>query len=146
MKGLQPPTATLYDIVVRGDAADIRLAPTAYAAYVAARAGTDKISMQRKAHLERYFREFCEHNPHRLTDEKFKKEQTFATAHGKVAVWAFKAWQWRLYGSILTVAGKRTFVGTRVDDSKKQNKANKTLLKLAADDIARLIEFQSKGK
>ncbi len=62
-------------------------------------------------------------------------------------IWTFKAPKWRLYGAILSVGGKRCFVGTRVDANKKQDKADQALLKATAKDIGELQELRkSKGK
>ena len=130
-------------MVCRGPVASIRLSPLAAELYAEVLEGRDEISVKRKTHLLRYFKEFCENNPHRLSEEKFKKEGNFTGGViGSVAVFTFKTWQWRLYGSILGVGGIRTFVGTRVDAQKKQDKANPTLLRLTASDIGGLAEFK----
>jgi len=97
--------------------------------------------------LQRYFGEFCEHREfyRRLNSEQFKREDGLKDGFGGlVAVWAFKAWKWRLYGSILPVHGKSCFVGTRVDASKKRNKANQAILRATARDIGSLAEYLSK--
>lgn len=124
----------------------VRLSTSAYAEYQQVIEGKDEISLKRKAHLERYFSEFCNNLQfyRHLSDEKFKKEENFPDGKGgKVAVWAFKSWQWRLYGTILPVAGRRTFVGVSVDASKKRNKADRELMKRAADELAALAEYKT---
>jgi hypothetical protein len=94
--------------------------------------------------LKRYFERFCQLGPRGLNEEKFRFEDSFSDgAGGQVSVFTFKPFKWRLYGGILTVAGKRAFVGVRVDPDKKQDKANQELLKKAAADIAALAEYKA---
>jgi hypothetical protein len=122
--------------------AAVRLSPLADAEFQAIGSGNDELSVKRFVHLQRYFKEFCESRIPRLNDEKFRKEIDGVDSRGRpIAIWAFKPWKWRLYGAILQVAGKKCFVGVRVDPSKKQNKANKGLMNLAVEDIARLAEY-----
>src|ERR1044072_494585 len=112
------PRAADWGIVVEGQEAAVRLAPDALDGYPHVPRGTDELSTKRRTHLQRYFREFCEHREFykRLNTEQFKREDSYKDGQGgSVAVWAFKAWKWRLYGSILAVNGKTCFVGTRVD-------------------------------
>jgi hypothetical protein len=142
------PRAADYEVVWDGPAAAIRLAPDPLAAYRLAIGGADEISTKRNAHLKRYFREFCDHREFykRLNSEQFKREDTLKDGRGGVVpVWTFKAWKWRLYGSIIAINGKPCFVGMRVDASKKQNKANQKLLKATAKDIGSLAEYRSRG-
>jgi hypothetical protein len=138
------PRAIDYEIVCEGRAACVRLAPNACAKYRQAIDGQDKLSVQRRTHLARYFAEFCEHSDvrSRLNPKQFKREGTFKDGHREFSIWTFKAPKWRLYGAILQVAGKRCFVGTRVDPDKKQDKADQTLLRLTAKDIGGLAEMQ----
>jgi hypothetical protein len=139
------PRAADYETVCEGVAAAVRLAPDACAKYRQAIAGQDKLSVQRRAHLARYFREFCEHPDFhkRLNPQQFKREGSFKDGYGgEVVVWTFKAPKWRLYGANLTVAGKRCFVGTRVDADKKRDKADQALLKTTAKDIGSLAELR----
>ncbi|MFZ3350799.1 MAG: hypothetical protein WA268_08025 [Xanthobacteraceae bacterium] len=148
MKVSSQPTATAFPIVCRGSVGDIRLGPDAYPEYAAIlqlAQTNDENALKRKAHIERYFHEFCEHIEihRRLSDEKFKKEGNFTDGHhGTVAIWTFKSWQWRLYGATLTVERRRCFVGLKVDASKKQNQANRQLLKSTATDIGELFEYR----
>ena len=125
-----------------GKAASVRLSPKAKAAYDDVQKGADARSKKRKVQLKRYFGEFCENEPHRLNDKQYKKEQKFSVKGGHVTVWAFKPWQWRLYGGVLTVNGQKCFVGVEVDEDKKQDKADKALLSAAADFLALLDEFR----
>jgi hypothetical protein len=141
--------AVTYRIVCMGPAGAVRLSPEAHDAYLQATVGTDEISMKRSAHLTRYFREFCDHVEffRRLSEEKFKKEGNFPDGSGdKVAVWTFKAWQWRLYGAIFAVEGRRCFVGVKVDAFKKQNRADQQMLKSTAKEVARLEEYNNRRR
>lgn len=135
-------SASDFTIVCRGRIADVRLSPGANRAFDEVCAGTDARSIKRKRTLTRYFQEFCENEPHRLGEEKFKKQGNLADGvGGKVAIWEFKAWQWRLYGSILSVGGKKCFVGVKVDPDKKTDRADRTLLEAAAREISKLSEY-----
>jgi hypothetical protein len=141
------PKAADYETVCDGDAAAIRLAPKACKAYRKAIEKTDKISLQRKTHLGRYFREFCDHMDFhtRLNPQQFKREDTLKDGvGGEVGIWTFKGPKWRVYGAILVVNGKRCFVGTRVDSNKKQDKADQAMLRATAKDIGNLAEYRAK--
>jgi hypothetical protein len=143
MAHVTAPRASDYETVCEGVAAAVRLAPKVYAEYCQAIAGRDKLSVQRRAHPGRYFGAFCEHLDFhkRLNPQQFKREGSFKDGYGgEVVVWTFKAPKWRVYGAILTVAGKRCFVGTRVDADKKRDKADQALLKATARDIGSLAE------
>ncbi|MDH2345518.1 hypothetical protein [Bradyrhizobium sp. SSUT77] len=122
------------------------MSPVIHTNYLQAIAGSDEISSKRKAQLERHFQEFCDHIHFfkRLSDLKFKNEGNFSVGNGSsvtATVWTFKAWQWRLYGSILQVHQRRCFVGVNIDPSKKQNKANQQMLRDTAQKIGLLVEF-----
>jgi hypothetical protein len=143
MSGRQKPKASDFGTVCEGEFAAVRLAPAALREFEEIVAGTDALSTKRRVHLQRSFSEFCGNGDpaRRLSDEKFKKEGNFPGGDGSdVAIWAFKVWKWRLYGALLVVDGKKCFVGVRVDANKKQQKANKNLLKAAAKDVAALHE------
>lgn len=136
-------SASEFAVVIQGPVAAIRLAPLALDAYQDVLDGKDELSVKRKVHLGRSFREYCDQRPHRLPAEKFRKEDSLPDGRGgRVAVWAFKARKWRLYGTPLIVAGRQCFVGVRVDAAKKQDRANQTLLRLAAKDLGELAEYR----
>lgn len=148
MAQLAAPKASEYEIVHAGVSATVRLAPNACADYHQAIAGNDKVSMQRRTHLGRYFAEFCGHADFhkRLNPKQFRREGSFKDGFGgEVAVWTFKAPKWRLYGAILVVAGQRCFVGTRVDADKKRDRADQDMLKATAKDIGGLAEWRAKN-
>ncbi len=133
--------AAILPIIWRGTKADVRMTEEVAAQYKQAIESNDEISLKRRTHLERYFHEFAENDDYhrRLSDQKFKKEGNFPDGNGgKVAIWTFKGWQWRVYGAILRVTGRRCFVGVEVDPDKKQDRANQAKLKSAAKTIAKL--------
>lgn len=143
MKGHKQPSAAEFACVEDGPHASVRLSPDLHREYMQLFQNTDQLAKKRRKHLERYFARYCQLGHGSLGDDKFKFEDSFPDGHGKqVHVYAFKSFQLRIYGGIITVAGKRCFVGVRWDPSKKSNKANQQLLRLAADDIAELIEYR----
>jgi hypothetical protein len=101
--------------------------------------------VKRKTRLVRYFAEFVNNMDYynRLGQDKFKKEGNFPSGHpgGDVALWEFKAFQWRLYGGIAEVEGRRCFVGVAVDPDKKRDRANQQLLTIAARRLGGFSEF-----
>jgi hypothetical protein len=148
MAKAQLPRASDYEVVWDGPAASVRLAPRACQKYRQAVADQDTLSVQRRTHLERYFTEFCGHPVvhKRLNDQQFKREGSFKDGYGgEISIWTFKARKWRVYGAILVIGGKRCFVGTRVDSSKKQDKADQDMLRQTAKDIGGLLEVRAKG-
>lgn len=70
----------------------------------------------------------------RLTEEQFNgnegREQKGAV---NVLVQAFKTHKNRLYGTVLQIENRRTFVIVEVDPAKKQTKADPAILKRAKD-------------
>lgn len=144
MKGQKQSSAATFQIVREGPYATVRLAPAIHAQYRELFEKNDDISKKRRRHLERYFQRYCDIGRQALDDEKFKFEDSFPDETGRqVPVYAFKSFQWRLYGGILTVNGKRCFVGVRIDPSKKKDKADQQLLRAAANDIADLLEYSA---
>ncbi|ANH06258.1 hypothetical protein [Shinella sp. HZN7] len=96
----------------------------------------DKTDAKERARCRAWMMRFAEDGHELLDDTKLKNEGHFSTgdkAGTKVAVWAFKAWQLRVYGGV--VPGN-IFVCTEIDDSKKQNSADRDLLKAAAKKLA----------
>lgn len=129
-------------VVCEGPVAHVRLSQAAHNAYLAIQDGKSDQDVRRKTHLNRYFQEYCTRANHRLSAEKFKKEGNFPDGRGgKVAVFVFKVWQWRLYGAVMKVSSKKCFIGMRVDSDKKKDKANRSILESAAIDIANLVEY-----
>jgi hypothetical protein len=134
-------------IICRGSVADIRMTNEVYGEYIQAIDGKDKISVKRKTRLLRYFGEFANNVDFymRLGEDKFMKVGYFKSGGGgTIAVWEFKAFQWRLYGGISEVDGRRCFVAVAVDPDKKSNRANRQLLEIAAKRLAGFSDFTSR--
>lgn len=133
--------ASDFEVVATGQAADVRLAPAALKEYRKLTNGRHELSVRQYRQLKRYMDNFCETGGKSLNDEQYKREGLFSDGKGgRVSVWTFKPFKWRLYGSVLNVAGKQTFVGVRVDPAKKQTKADRTELEAAAKLIGQLRE------
>ena len=72
---------------------------------------------------------------------RYKKQGNFPTGNdgeGKVSVYVFKGYQLRVYGGLVTIRGRQTWVGTAVDPKKKQNKADTGKLEKAAKALGKL--------
>ena len=142
MNGPKKPSALQFPVVRDGPSGTIRLSANVHAEYQHLFQCNDDPSKKQRTHLARYFERFCELGPQRLGEEKFKLEDRFPDGKGgTIAVYAFKPFKLRVYGGILRVGGKTTFVGTRTNE-KKQDKANRELLKAVASDIADLVEYK----
>ena len=117
--------------IVPGEEWTILATPEVFAA-IESMAGTQKL--KEKAKLLRHLELFGSRRPgeRAFTDEQVKLEGAFKTGCGNetVQVWAFKAFQSRLYGCN---DGKgRRLILTECDLSKKRNKANRGKLEAAA--------------
>lgn len=96
----------------------------------------DKVAAKDRARCRAWMQRFADDGYENLDNTKLKNEGQFSTGDRsgtKVTVWAFKAWQLRVYGGV--VRGS-LFVCTEIDDSKKQDAANRDLLKSAAQKLA----------
>lgn len=133
-------------IVCPGSVADVRMTDVVYKEYRQAIEKADKMSVKRRTRLGRYFGEFANNVDYynRMGQDKFKKEGNFPDGNGgMVAVWEFKAFQWRLYGGVAEVEGRRCFVGVAVDPDKKRDRADQELLAIAAKRLGAFREFIS---
>jgi hypothetical protein len=131
--------SSLIEVTV-GPKAGIRMSSRAHKEYLKCQAGTDERSVKRRVVLERYFQEFCRSGGENLNNQQFKKQGNFSDKRGrKIAIWEFKAYQWRLYGAITEIDGLKTFVGVRVDPDKKQDRADRGILEAAAQDLGELL-------
>ncbi len=93
----------------------------------------DKTSTRERATLSRYFPRFAETGPSGFQGDMLKSQGRFPDEEGKlIQVYAFKAYQFRIYGVVESHFGKPAFVGTTCDPSKKSNQADKAKLKKAA--------------
>ena len=114
---------------------------------VAVRDELEKLSKNKNkrkflSRCERHMELLSSHGPKDLNAEKFKNEGQFTLQrHSKkqIAVYAFKAYQLRIYGGF--VAGR--FICTEVDLAKKQNKADRGKLRSAADKLGEFLELGS---
>jgi hypothetical protein len=136
-----------FERVSHGSAGEIRLSPSAKKEYDKLESSKDPNAIRQRTQLKKFFERFCSHGEAGLSPEQFKREGTYPGHNRrKIGIWCFKPWQWRLYGAILEVMGKKTFVGVRVDPAKKQNKADQALLKAAANAIAELEEHKKESE
>jgi hypothetical protein len=93
---------------------------------------TDSNSVRQERTLSRYFQRYSDTGRTGLNDKMFKPQRKITTAQGKVQIHEFKAYQFRIYGVEANFKGRRAFIGTACDASKKQDKANVNTLEKAA--------------
>lgn len=104
----------------------------------------DDATDEQKAGLEVLLERFSKHGPSALPRNKLNGNEGWfpsEKAQGKIRLQAFKPWQLRAYGYIRSVDGTPTFIITGVDCSKKQDKANPSILKAAGYEAVRVEEF-----
>src|SRR5262245_41562494 len=119
-------------ILASGLAAEIRALPVV-------KDSIDGLDEKRKARLRFIMEKAADHGPERLPPEQFKPEERLSIGDKKgtkVEVYAFKVHQYRVYACQTSYRGKRTLVCTDVDESKKQDKANRSILIRAATRFA----------
>jgi|GEM_PF-3096417 len=93
----------------------------------------DAVEPRWKAKLLHLFEKYGE-PANRLPPEQFKSEKRHSSGgreSKEIQVWAFKAFQQRLYGATVEIDGVPTFVCAAYD-KKKSNRANSSLLKSVA--------------
>lgn len=98
-----------------------------------------KGNAQHRFRCEKWMRFFADDGHELLDDQKLKREGKFPSGQRggtDITIWAFKAWQIRVYGGI--VNGNH-FIATEVDIAKKQDSADQATLKSAAKKLAELI-------
>jgi hypothetical protein len=118
--------------VATGEHADVYLIREARKEYELLKKRNDQNSIQEARSLERYFGQFAKVGPSGLSNTMFKEQERVSCEGTKVMVYSFKAYQFRIYGSIGPYNGKRAFFGTACDPAKKSNKADSAKLKKAA--------------
>ena len=84
-----------------------------------------------RSQIEAVMRTWCRFGPNDLPDSKFKFETRYENGGKSIRIDAFKGHQVRLYGSTVQVEGKAMFLVTGHDFSKKQNQADRDILKAA---------------
>ena len=88
--------------------------------------------------LQNYMMRFCDHGHRKMLEEHFKSEGSFPKGRGtNVQVYAFKPYQWRLYGTVCSYEGYTSFLGVKVDPSKKRDKADRAILTAAANALGK---------
>ena len=95
-----------------------------------------KADPKARARCQKWMKFFADDGHEFLDAEKLKHEGKFGTGHkngNKVSIWAFKAWQLRVYGGVVSDG---VFVATEIDTKKKQNAADQDLLESAARKLA----------
>ena len=105
-------------------------------------ASLDAVDAKARARIRRYMKHFSTAGPTNLHKEVYRFEGRFPlglSSGKKHAIYAFKGWQVRVYGGVIQVGGKGTFVGTEIESSKKKDKANKKLLTQAAQKLGELL-------
>jgi hypothetical protein len=96
-----------------------------------------------RAALVRTMEIFGEEGPHNLPITQFRPEDRLPVgdAQGtRMLVCAFKAWQVRVYGAVVRIDGRPTFIGSEIDDSKKQDKADRGCLTRAARNLRPYVQ------
>jgi hypothetical protein len=125
------PIADL-QVLANGAAAIVRALPEVCASI-------DQLEEKRKSRLLAIMQKAADFGPHKLPGEQFASEErlTIGDKRGtQVQVYAFKIFKYRVYACEKHHAGKRTFICTEVDESKKQDKADRSKLKRAATRFA----------
>lgn len=98
----------------------------------------DKIDAERRARCLKWMKCYADDGHEYLDDSKLKYEGRFSTGSKsgtKAGIWAFKVRQVRVYGGL---AGER-FICTEIDDSKKQDAADQSLLHAAARKLSEYL-------
>lgn len=98
-----------------------------------------KLEADRRARCLKWMEYYANDGHDYLDDTKLKHEGRFSTggkSGTKVPIWAFKARQLRVYGSPLSDG---RFICTEIDDSKKQDAADQSLLHAAARKLSEYL-------
>ncbi|NTG19408.1 hypothetical protein G6L00_03055 [Agrobacterium rhizogenes] len=91
----------------------------------------------RRARILKWMKFYADDGHELLDNDKFRYEGKFSTSDKsgtKVSIYAFKAWQTRVYGGLVKSA---IFVCTEIDLSKKRDLADQKLLKAAAKKLSK---------
>ncbi|WP_414831676.1 hypothetical protein [Afifella sp. YEN Y35] len=117
-------------VVKRGAYGDVWLSEDAKRDYDILIRRRDEQGARQAATIKRYFERFADGGPDYLDNSQMLKRQGRVKdgAGKQVTVFAFKAYQWRLYGVLQHYRGRPSFVGLCVDSQKKQNKADAKIL------------------
>lgn len=126
------------DIVASGTFADVWLVGEAKSEYSALLSRKDANSRRAARQLPRYFERYA--NGQRLSDEHFKPQGKKKRGQWTMQVWEFKGFQYRIYGVVVDVDGKRAFIGTEPDPKKKDDKADASIVQRALDTYVRMFK------
>lgn len=132
-----------FQIVRDGPERRVMLSAEVLGDYRAIGEATDRFNVSRRRSLDRLFKHCCEVAKPNNNREHFVKEGNFGP--GNEAVWAFKVHQFRVYGASFKVDDKETFIGVRHDPSKKQNRADQSLLKASGTALSEVRALLSKA-
>lgn len=124
--------------VFEGQEADIWLIDEAKLEYAALLERNDINGKKAQIQFPRYFERWA--NGQRLGDDQFKPQGRRNAGQVTVQIFEFKAFQFRIYGVVVNVDGKRAFIGTAADPSKKKNKADPSKIQKAADVYVRMFK------
>lgn len=119
--------------------ADVWLFGEAREEYEALGKRNDQTSMREHRAISRYFQRYAEMGPQHLDDTMFKKQDRRSSGGTTVMIYEFKAYQFRIYGVVGELKGKRCYRGTACDPKKKKDKADPQKLQKAADEYVRII-------
>lgn len=137
------PSCANFYVDHEGEHGTVRLSEEIYAEVKRVRESKDVNDKRTKRHVERYFRDYCTEKNPRFNAEQFKKQGDFPDGiGGKVAVYTFKCFQWRLYGIQLHIDGKKCFVALGCDPKKQQDKADAAQLTRCAKLAGELTEYR----
>lgn len=117
-----------FERVATGDHCEVWLSPRAVKVM-------RKAAAQHRGRCARIMQRFAESGPDDLTDEMFKLEERFGVGPGsvRIAVFAFKAFNLRVYGAY-SRAERKLFVCTHAA-VKKRDGADRDLLELVAREV-----------
>lgn len=123
--------------VATGSVADVWLVDEALVEYNALVLRTDANGRKAAVQLPRYFKRYADGN--RLSDQQYKPQGRKKSGHCAMQIWEFKGFQYRIYGVVVDVGGKRSFIGTSTDPGKKNNKADPAIVQRALDNFVRMF-------
>jgi hypothetical protein len=98
-----------------------------------------KMDPHHRSQVESAMKAWAARGPVKLPPQRFRFEYQFERAGKQVRLEAFKGWSVRFYGAVKEVEGKPMFLVTGYDDAKKDNDADRDLMKAAAKAAHRLI-------
>ncbi|MDM9627096.1 hypothetical protein QTL95_14405 [Rhizobium sp. S152] len=126
-------------LVGSGDYAVVWLFGEAKDEYEALQKRNDQTSFREYRTISRYFQRYAAMGPQHLDDTMFKKQDRRSSGGISVMIYEFKAYQFRIYGVVGELKGKRCYRGTACDPKKKKDKADPQKLQKAADEYVRII-------